>query len=68
MIGNSMEPLNTKTTDAKPATTLTVRELISRLVNVEDMDATVQASFSNSDGMDVTDVTDAGDGTVVLVA
>jgi len=61
--------LNTGNQPAKPdaKAEFTVREMIARLANCEDMDAIVSGSFCNSDPMPITDVTDdEGEGTITL--
>ncbi len=47
-------------------TTITVREAIAKLANMEDMDAEVCFTFHNSDPIPITDIADNGTGQVVL--
>lgn len=54
---------------ATPPTTkanITIREAIARLAQSEDMDAELCFTFHNSDPIPVTDITDNGDGQVVV--
>ena len=55
---------NTKT--AVPPATITVREAIAKLALMEDMDADLCFVFHNSDPIPVTDISDSGDGQVVV--
>lgn len=66
-------------TDTDPATqvefskdhktaTITVREFITKLAFMEDMDAEVCFTFHNSDPIPITDISDSGDGQVVVSA
>ena len=47
-------------------TSMTIREAIAKLAMCEDMDAELCFSFHNSDPISVTDITDNGDGQVVV--
>ncbi len=55
-------------TATPPATkaNITVREAIAKLAFVEDMDAELCFMFHNSDPIPVTDISDSGDGQVVV--
>lgn len=48
--------------------TLSVREVISKLAHMEDMDAEVCVAFHNFGPVPVTDVEDNGDGQVVFTS
>ena len=45
---------------------MTVREAIAKLAQMEDMDAELCFTFHNSDPIPVTDISDSGDGQVVV--
>lgn len=51
-----------------PRQTITVREAISRLAQMEDMDAELCFSFNNSDPIPITDIADNGESQVVVSA
>jgi len=55
-----------ETATTKTPGTITVREAIARLAQMEDMDAELCFIFHNSDPIPVTDITDNGDGQVVV--
>lgn len=48
------------------STTITVREAIAKLAMMEDMDAELCFMFHNSDPIPVTDISETGDGQVVV--
>lgn len=48
------------------STTITVREAIAKLAMMEDLDAELCFTFHNSDPIPVTDISDTGDGQVVV--
>ncbi len=50
----------------RAAENMTVREAIVKLVMVEDMDAEFCLSIRNSDPIPITDVSDIGEGQVVV--
>lgn len=62
------EALNLPKTQKREEVNLTVREVIARLAMCEDMDAEVCFSIANSDPIPATDVTDNGDGQVIITA
>ena len=53
-------------TAKKIPSNITVREAIAKLAMSEDMDAEIYYSFHNSDPIAVTDISDIGDGQIVL--
>lgn len=52
--------------ETQKTTNITIREAIAQLALSEDMDADLCFSFHNSDPIPVTDITDIGDGQVVV--
>lgn len=57
-----------ESTVKESAVTLSVREVISQLAHMEDMDAEVCVAFHNFGPVPVTDVEDNGDGQVVFTS
>lgn len=53
-------------TPPSTSTTITVREAIAKLAMMEDMDAELCFTFHNSDPIPVTDISETGDGQVVV--